>query len=331
MITIELILGEFKKQVDAGNKLDEIIPINKNNMQVRTEYNDFIIQLFCGMVDNNEVKLISYKQKKDLDWTRCNVDTFQSDKKEQIKNKFNEIKNKLLKKKNIELMKNKNKNERTIELIKGDGSKIKKKYDKNITKLNLSYNNISGIKGLDRFLNLKELWLYDNSIEDIKSIENLDKLINLEKLCLSSNGIKNIEGVDKLINLTYLGLSCNKLINVDCINNLVKLKSLDLINNKINSMPNINRLIDLEWLGLINNPININLWANIVYYGNSHLEINCIFRHIDKWKKDYKSIFKEHRHVDDDEKYVKYTDKEINKYKKYIFKKNKKVIIYERF
>jgi hypothetical protein len=115
MLNLDTIINEFKKQVDAGGKLKEIIPPNENNGQVRIEDTRFTIQLYWEKKRDNEVKLISYKQKKDLDWTRENIDTLTNGDKEKIENEFNTIKYKLLNKNNLEQIQDEIKKEINIE------------------------------------------------------------------------------------------------------------------------------------------------------------------------------------------------------------------------
>lgn len=67
-------------------------------------------------------------------------------------------------------------------------------------------NKISRIKGLERRLNLEELYLNANQIY---RIENLDNLHNLEYIDLSGNQITELKGVDNLPNLAQLILRRN--------------------------------------------------------------------------------------------------------------------------
>lgn len=53
--------------------------------------------------------------------------------------------------------------------------------------------------------------ILDLSFNRIKEIEGLDNLVNLEKLYLSSNKISEIKGVNHLKKLTMLELGDNKI------------------------------------------------------------------------------------------------------------------------
>ncbi|MDR2955646.1 MAG: leucine-rich repeat domain-containing protein [Prevotella sp.] len=66
----------------------------------------------------------------------------------------------------------------------------------NIIVLNLSNNQISEIKGLEKLNNLSILYLYSNQISDIKGLE---KLNNLSKLYLDNNQISEIKELENLV------------------------------------------------------------------------------------------------------------------------------------
>lgn len=65
----------------------------------------------------------------------------------------------------------------------------------NASNLNLHYNSITIIKGLDKLVNLRHIDLSSNSIT---KISGLDSLIFLRTLNLSANRIRKIEGISKL-------------------------------------------------------------------------------------------------------------------------------------
>ncbi|MEG5160391.1 leucine-rich repeat domain-containing protein [Microcoleus sp. AT3-A2] len=68
-----------------------------------------------------------------------------------------------------------------------------------LTKLDLSYSNISDIKPLESLTNLKQLDLNGNDISDIKPLESLT---NLKQLDLNGNDISDIKPLESLTNLT---------------------------------------------------------------------------------------------------------------------------------
>ena len=78
---------------------------------------------------------------------------------------------------------------------------------------------ISHIDELDKYINLKELYLNQNYITEIKGLDNL---LNLQVLNLSFNNISKIENFDHLINLEILDIS----------NNLIKTFKVELLPKK---------------------------------------------------------------------------------------------------
>ena len=78
---------------------------------------------------------------------------------------------------------------------------------------------ISHIDELDKYINLKELYLNQNYITEIKSLDNL---LNLQVLNLFFNNISKIEYIDHLINLEILDIS----------NNLIKTFKVELLPKK---------------------------------------------------------------------------------------------------
>jgi len=112
-------------------------------------------------------------------------------------------------------------------LNKADGETIKDKvlYLTNLEKLDLSYNNLTSLKGIEKLTNLKRLSLHNNNLTSLEGIENLT---NLKRLDLSDNDLTNLKGIEKL----------------------TKLKALWLYNNKLTSLKGIGNLTNLEWLDL---------------------------------------------------------------------------------
>ena len=78
---------------------------------------------------------------------------------------------------------------------------------------------ISHIDELDKYINLKELYLNQNYITEIKGLDNL---LNLQVLNLSFNNISKIENIDHLVNLEILDIS----------NNLIKTFKVELLPKK---------------------------------------------------------------------------------------------------
>jgi hypothetical protein len=84
-------------------------------------------------------------------------------------------------------------------------------YAANLTRLYLSYNEISDITALSGLTNLTELYLYYNQISDISALSGL---VNITQLWLLQNQISDISALSGLMHLKDLVLSSNPL-NLD--------------------------------------------------------------------------------------------------------------------
>lgn len=105
-----------------------------------------------------------------------------------------------------------------------------------LTKLDLSYNQIRNIGGLEPLAStLRELYLVENKIKEIK---NLDSLLNLELLELGGNRIREIgPGLAKLTKLKQLWLGKNKIASIGTsLQTLVSLEILSLQANRLTSI-----------------------------------------------------------------------------------------------
>lgn len=67
----------------------------------------------------------------------------------------------------------------------------------------------------------------------LSHIAELDKFINLKELYLNQNYITEIKGLDNLLNLQVLNLSCNNISEIENIAHLSNLEILDISNNLI--------------------------------------------------------------------------------------------------
>ena len=109
---------------------------------------------------------------------------------------------------------------------------------KKLEKLNLSWNKITDIKILEKvcFNELKELDLRENKLKDVDALEKMN-FIKLEKLDLSRNNISNIDilAKAKFKNLIELNLNTNTIPDIGFLENakFEKIKILDLGVNKI--------------------------------------------------------------------------------------------------
>jgi len=102
-----------------------------------------------------------------------------------------------------------------------------------LRKLDLSYNQISAISGLDDLApTLEELYLVENKI---KVIQGLDKLTKLRLLELGGNQIRDVSsGLETLVNLEQLWLGKNKIDTIGRgLATLSKLQRLSLQANRL--------------------------------------------------------------------------------------------------
>lgn len=106
----------------------------------------------------------------------------------------------------------------------------------NLVKLDLSYNQIKKIVGLDSLgPTLKELYLVENKI---KEITGLDKLVHLELLELGGNRIRSIgNGLSQLVSLKQLWLGKNKISSLGT--SLHALQALELLSVQANRLTQI--------------------------------------------------------------------------------------------
>lgn len=103
----------------------------------------------------------------------------------------------------------------------------------NLTKLDLSYNQIKKINGLDSLGgSLKELYLVENKI---KVVSGLDALVNLELLELGGNNISQIgHSLDNLHSLKELWIGKNKISSLeDSLHQLTNLERLSVQANRL--------------------------------------------------------------------------------------------------
>lgn len=135
------------------------------------------------------------------------------------------------------------------------------KYADNIWTLDLAANNISAIdKDLSCLKNLSEL---DLSFNQIDKIDNLDKLTFLSKLDIWNNKLTSIAGLDNLTKLADLHLGYNTIKNTTWLQKLKNLKSLKLQHNEIDNLSWISWLVGLSELKLEFNKLNDSNLAQI--------------------------------------------------------------------
>ena len=166
-------------------------------------------------------------------------------------NKYKEIKEINLSKKNIVIFKNK----KNISFEKFPELLI----------LNLSYNQISDLKDIIFFENLKELYINNNKIEDISFCESLP-------------------------NLLILNAENNNIITITSLNICSKMKTLKLSNNKIkylnSTLKAIKNLKNIEDLSIKDNPFLSQLFSYREYFISNYPDIKVLNEEIiDKEKR----------------------------------------------
>ncbi|MEG3840661.1 leucine-rich repeat domain-containing protein [Microcoleus sp. herbarium14] len=144
----------------------------------------------------------------------------------------------------------------------------------NLTKLNLSTNQITDITPLSRLTNLTELHLYNNQISDLTG---LSALINLTELELQFNQITDITGLSALTNLTELSLSNNQITDISSLSALTNLTKIGTRGNQISDITSLSALINLTELELQFNQItDITGLSALTNLTELHLENNQI-------------------------------------------------------
>ncbi len=143
--------------------------------------------------------------------------------------------------------------------INNDG--VLQKYEiTKVTEIEANEKNISNLKGLHYFTNLKYLYCSNNQLTQLDTSENVKLMrINCENNSITDINLKNNS------NLEFLDCSNNNLTTVNVSNN-TKLKSLDIENNILTSLDLKNNL------NLIDLKIRDNLISNLDLSKNKSIE-----------------------------------------------------------
>ena len=122
-----------------------------------------------------------------------------------------------------------------------------------VRKLNISFNRIRSLDGIDQLPQLKQLLAYACDIDSIECIRSTPKI---ETVFLQQNKISKMgdtfNGLSKLLELR---LDQNKIIKIEYLNSCVSLRKLDLSFNNIENLSGLNGLQQLQELKLSNNNI----------------------------------------------------------------------------
>jgi len=125
-----------------------------------------------------------------------------------------------------------------------------KKIKKDVTELDLSWNQISDLTPLSVLQNLTELYLHNNQITDLTPLSGLQ---NLTYLSLDFNRITDLTPLSELHNLTILEIDFNRITDLTPLSGLHNLTVLYLHHNQIT---------DLTPLSGLQNLTRLNLWCN---------------------------------------------------------------------
>lgn len=118
-------------------------------------------------------------------------------------------------------------------------------YADSLTDLDLSFNLIKHIRGVNQFKGLKNLYFVQNRISKIEALDELTELINLE---LGGNKIRTLENLDKLSSLEQLWVGKNKISRMENLSNLKNLKILSIQSNRLKKIEGLDELEALEEL-----------------------------------------------------------------------------------
>ena len=145
-----------------------------------------------------------------------------------------------------------------------------------LTTLRAAWNGVVDLAGMERAVNLRRLYLGNNSISDISALGALTSLTRLELdnnnaisdvsalgtltslsvLRLQNNAISDISALGTLTSLTELWLHNNSISDVSALGTLTSLSVLRLQNNAISDVSALGTLTSLTELGLHNNSIS---------------------------------------------------------------------------
>lgn len=121
-----------------------------------------------------------------------------------------------------------------------------------IKELNLSGKEISNLKGIDYMANLTKLDISKNNISNIDPLRNLPEL---QQLTMNTNKVESAVKLGYLTNLVKLDLNGNKIPDMAPLTNCIKLKELLLNGNSVSVIYPIKSMTNLEKLDLSGNNI----------------------------------------------------------------------------
>lgn len=136
------------------------------------------------------------------------------------------------------------------------GTEVTQQNIQNITSLNLSYENVTNLKGLEYATNLQSLDLSGSNISDLTPLQNLHQLIFLNLRLNKASTPPDLAPIENL-KLQSLNLLAddygNYVSRIMPIRNMTTLSSLELGDNALNDLNIIQNLKNLTYLSLSQN------------------------------------------------------------------------------
>ena len=159
------------------------------------------------------------------------------------------------------------------------------------SRLYLHFQGFHKIENLNRFINVKVLYLENNLIEKIEGLENLT---NLTCLYLQNNYLKKIENLENNKKIVILNLSGNRIKKIENLSNLTKLEYFYIEKNNLSNYEDIENLLELKTLKLLDIQSNkidsnpneiINLFSLLPNLRVLYLKGNDIIRQINNYRR----------------------------------------------
>lgn len=171
------------------------------------------------------------------------------------------------------------------------------RYFPNLQKIDLSTNEITSLKPLEKMVHLRELDIISNPVTDfsplvkLKSLERLEisnaeitditaigQITSLKSLTLYSDGLKDISPLGNLVNMEKLRVSSDEITDICALNTLVKLKELDIDGcSKVSDISCLKDLKQLEKLNITNTAVKtidvVKNYKNLAFFnGNATMQ-----------------------------------------------------------
>ncbi|KAF3439439.1 hypothetical protein FNV43_RR17717 [Rhamnella rubrinervis] len=119
--------------------------------------------------------------------------------------------------------------------------------------LKLNHRAVSDVSCLSDFKKLEKL---DLTFNKLTSLEGLQSCINLKWLSVGNNKLESLKGIESFTKLTVLNAGNNKLKSMDAVKSIASLRALILNDNEISSICKLDQMKDLNTLVLSKNPIS---------------------------------------------------------------------------